>query len=504
MGSDPLRLGLGPDNRDHYLGNTLQDTEALDLVLAAAGAAPFVDDSQASDARKMDLHLPETLGNADLALIPEDPARAHRRYLHYVSEMRRLNPDTLHPAPDVADPSTYFRIIDNLFSNLIYIEKLPDTPKLDWNADRYTADYHPNPHEVKLVINLDSDALTAYDNNEDLRYSRNWCRNGVWYLILTGMVVGLSLQIIGLAFTFYLTTMGASASETTNMTTFFNLTQLFFSPLWLWLSEIIGRKPIYIMMAAGYSFINLLFSLTEYIFTDPAKKISYVLGIRAINGIFAIAVPMGFLIASDIASPRSRPIVLMCINIATQAGTAIASIITVTVFTTGRYDTVTNPNAAQDSYTHAGFTSFALSLISVVMTCFMKESAAGVIARKTAKKLGTDVKNIGIKRDPFFKTLREMLGNKQLVLLWFAYVLALICCMLSQQSAGYILTKFYGFPDGQVAKKWNAYQTLSSVLVSCFFVIFLTRKLTQWMGEVRFIVVCSLFSFVPSMMKQVY
>ena len=63
---------------------------------------------------------------------------------------------------------------------------------------------------------------------------------------------------------FYAQFIGATASETTNMTTYFNLVQLFFSVFWLWLSDIIGRKLVFLCILTIYGIsAGLLLIVTE-------------------------------------------------------------------------------------------------------------------------------------------------------------------------------------------------------------------------------------------------
>ncbi|ESU35503.1 Transporter, MFS superfamily [Giardia duodenalis] len=500
--------GLGDSNRDRYLGDCIQRTDILELVVCAAGCAAAGPSSAPLDADspKMDLHLPEAMGASEAVLPAADPAEAHRRYQNCCTEMNRVHPDPLHPAPELATTETYFKLVDHLFSSLVYVEKLMGTPKIDWNADHFTLDYKPCPDEVKLVINLDAEAISAMDNNKDLQSKPNWCANRVWYVMILSFILGFSLSLVALTIPFYLTYLGANASQTANLQSFFNLTQLFFCPLWLWLSEIIGRKPVYIVLFAGYAVTTGLTGLAPIIFqardnskTHSQDQINYILGMRFATGIFAYAIPIGFVTVADLASPRARPMALIAINVMTLIGTAIASIIIAFIFTIGTY---TGDNVK--SFLHTFYLAIALLVAGLVFSCFFKESSAGVIARKAAKKMGkTDSQayKANVRRDSFCVTFKDILKNKELILLWFAYVFQIFCTQLPVATRGFLVAKFYGFTSAQEAKQLNALSDIVAIAITVCFILGLTRIIANKIGELRIIVISIYFAMFPSLLR---
>ncbi len=461
-GHAPDAYGLGETNRDRYLGDCIQRTDILEHIIRAAGCAAAGPSSTPPDpdSPRMDLHLPEAMGNAETALPATDPAEAHRRYRSYCAAMDRVHPDPLHPAPELATTETYFRLVDHLFSSLVYVEKLMDTPKIDWNADRFTLDYRPCPDEVKLVINLDAEAISAVDNNKDLKNKRTWCSCPVIHLLVINIMAGLGFQCVGLTLPFYLTDLSATPSQTINNTAFFNLTQLICCPLFLWASEFIGRRIVMSISFAGYTVMMFVYSLTLLIgeagtSAGNQSKINFILGMRAINGIFAITIPISFLIASDIANPRIRPMVLIGTNVCNQMGSAIASLLVSFVFSSGRYDTTTNPSAVAVSFQHTCYVASATFAVCLILAICMKESSAGVLARKAAKKMGktsTNAYKQNLKRDSFCTAFKVLVKSKELVILWFAYLFQIFSSQLPFSSSTYIVSKFYGFSDSQLAK----------------------------------------------------
>ncbi|ESU45112.1 Transporter, MFS superfamily [Giardia duodenalis] len=507
-GYAPDAYGLGETNRDRYLGDCIQRTDILEHVIRAAGCTAAGPSSMPPDpdSPRMDLHLPEAVGNAETALPATDPAEAHRRYRSYCAEVDRVHPDPLHPAPELATTETYFRHVDHLFSSLVYVEKLMDTPKIDWNADRFTLDYSPCPDEVKLVINLDAEAISAADNNKDLKDRANWCGNGVWYVMILNFFIGLSLSLPILTIPFYLTNLGANASQTANIQTFFNLAQLFFCPMWLWLSEIIGRRPVYIILFAGYIVASALTVIAPFIFqshdnttTNSQSQISYILGMRFITGIFAYAIPIAFVTVTDLASPRSRPLALIAVNLVTQFGTGIASIVVAFIFAIGTY-----ANDSVKSFLHSFYLSIALLMVGLILSCFLRESSAGVVARRAAKKMGrtnSEAYRTSVKRDSLWVTLKDILKNKELILLWFAYVFQLLCSQLPVATKGYLVAKFYGFTNAQKAKQLNALSDIASILVTVCFALGPTRVMARKIGKLRVIVIAIYFAMTSSLLR---
>ncbi|ESU35531.1 Transporter, MFS superfamily [Giardia duodenalis] len=500
--------GLGDSNRDRYLGDCIQCTDILELVVCAAGCAAAGPPSAPLDADspKMNLHLPEAMGASEAVLPAADPAEAHCRYQNYCAEMNRVHPDPLHPAPELATTETYFKLVDHLFSSLVYVEKLMGTPKIDWNADHFTLDYKPCPDEVKLVINLDAEAISAMDNNKDLQSKPNWCANRVWYVMILSFFLGTSLSLLSLTVPFYLTNLGANASQTANAQAFFNLGQLFFCPLWLWLSEIIGRKPVYIVLFAGYiltfgltTLTPIIFKATTNISINSQEQINYILGIRFATGIFAYAVPISFVTVADLASPRARPMALIAVNIVTQIGTGIASVVVAFAFTTGTY-----ANDTVKSFLHTFYLAIALLVAGLVFSCFFKESSVGVIARKAAKKMGkTDSQayKANVRRDSFCVTFKDILKNKELILLWFAYVFQIFCTQLPVTTQSFLIAKFYGFTNAQQSKQLNALSNIVVVIIAVCFTFGLTRLIANKIGELRVIVISIYFAMLPSLLR---
>ena len=120
-------------------------------------------------------------------------------------------------------------------------------PVFDFNSDAIIYDYVPSEAEVKLMINMYGvDCIDVYDNNADLDKEPSVFANNLWALYTMQICCVCALQLIALNIPFYSTFIGATSFQVTMMQMYFNLTQLVFCPLWHWLSDYVGRKPIMI------------------------------------------------------------------------------------------------------------------------------------------------------------------------------------------------------------------------------------------------------------------
>ena len=160
----------------------------------------------------------------------------------------KINSDIGQPTFD--DYSNYIRWLAHTLET---VQQLENITTLDFNSDFYTVEYVPSEAEMKLAINiLGADIIQIYDNNKQFQTEPSIFGNRLWALYLVGVFAGCGLQIITVNMNYFAQYIGATSLQTTNMTTYFNLSQLFFSILWLWLSDIIGRKPIYILILSIY------------------------------------------------------------------------------------------------------------------------------------------------------------------------------------------------------------------------------------------------------------
>lgn len=78
----------------------------------------------------------------------KDASLAFSRFKLFMTEMTRLNPTLLK-----VEDFKYKSVVDALMQALKTYEAIDGTPKMDFNDPKFTEDYEPNEHEIKLVIN---------------------------------------------------------------------------------------------------------------------------------------------------------------------------------------------------------------------------------------------------------------------------------------------------------------------------------------------------------------
>jgi len=539
---DPTAYRLTDDNRDRYLGDVIERTDILLLVLQAAGEDIPDPLPERSDGESFSLTFPEALGSSSdgseaLAPLPtRTPAEAYSRYQFYMERMSAIAPDPLHPPPRSPGVETYFQIIECIFQHLINLESLDSTPSLDWNDDRFMASYQPGKEEVKLVISLDPELMQVYNINAELTKEPTPFSNGLWFIHVLNFLANISFQMITLTFPYYVTALGGSASDTTNLTTFFNLLQLVCSPLWLWLSEKIGRKPIFIGIMAWNMVFLLIAAFVPYYFVSsdatPAqiaasapRQISLLLGIRAIMGVAALINPLCFTICADLATPKTRPQAMYYVNIFNQVGSVVAALIVSFAMTVGSRYGCADYSCTRLSYRDTCLIGVGVYALATVMTCFFKESCPGYLARRElarlrkaadkagkcesandsaggpAKQSGRPTRPDGTRMDSWWNVFCSLSRNKDIVILFFSYILQLSQSCLLLSSNSYVISKFYGMTGAQEARQWAALATLICILVSLVIIIPAGKYLNRWIGEVRTISVSLYVAMIPAILR---
>lgn len=534
---DPAAYRLSEENRDHYLGDVIERTDVLLLVLQAAGEeVPNVIPPRAGGG-ELCLTLPEELGSPAEALEPLPactPGEAYARYQFYMERMSSRAPDPLHPPPRSPGLDSYFQIVDCIFQHLLFIEGLESTPSLDWNEDRFMTSYTPSREEVKLVINMDPSLLQVYDINTELKKEPTPFSNGLWFIHLLNFLANISFQMIALTFPFYVTALGGSASDSTNLTTYYNLLQLVFSPIWLWLSERIGRRPIFIGIMAWntiflfvsafvpYYFLPSVFTPAQLAASAP-KQISLLLGIRALMGIAAMINPLCFTICADLAAPKARPQAMYYVNIFNQIGSVVAAIIVSFGLTVGPRYGCAEYSCVRISYRDTCLIGGAIYAVATVICCFLKESCAGYLARRELARMHRGQKKgqgahaeadgkaahssalsapaAGARMESWWSVFCKLIKNKNIVLLFFSYILQLSQSCLLLSSNSYVISKFYGMTGAQEARQWGALATLICILVSMIIIIPAGKYLNRWIGEVRTISVAIYVAMAPAILR---
>ena len=132
----------------------------------------------------------------------------------------------------------------------------------------------------------------------------------VLYLIVFVGLTGVGIVIP--LFPFFGEQVGATPAEITLLMALFALGQIAASPVWGWLSDRIGRKPIFIITLFGSAVSYLLLGLAE---TVPELFLA-----RVIGGLMAGNVPVAFAAAADMTAGQDRSKVMGRIGAAFSLG----------------------------------------------------------------------------------------------------------------------------------------------------------------------------------------
>ena len=181
-------------------------------------------------------------------------------------------------------------------------------------------------------------------------------------------------------------------------------------------------------------------------------------------GAGAVVVPLGFVIATDLAPPKNRGVATVLINVASQLGSFFASAISI-YFGTGKpFDTRSFPNGSEEynkrstaSYNAAMYCSLGTFLASVVICLLiMKESHPRINAMRKLKSMGISAtKSEETKNEPILRVLVQMCRNRDILLLFFAYWINMIGSTNTRTGATVLISKVYGFTDSNYAKAYS-------------------------------------------------
>lgn len=140
-------------------------------------------------------------------------------------------------------------------------------------------------------------------------------RGGPVSLALVCLVVFVSMMGAGIVvplFPFFGARVGATPAEITHMVAAFSLGQLISTPVWGWLSDRIGRKPVFLLSLAGAAVAYVVMGLADSI---GMLQFSRLLGGLA-SGIGAVA----FAAAADLSGPADRARAIGRVGAATSFG----------------------------------------------------------------------------------------------------------------------------------------------------------------------------------------
>jgi DHA1 family tetracycline resistance protein-like MFS transporter len=170
------------------------------------------------------------------------------------------------------------------------------------------------------------------------------------------LVVFIGLTGVGIViplFPFFAEKVGASPIEVTMLMAVFAAGQFVMAPFWGWLSDRVGRKPIFIVTLAG--------SALSYLFLGLADNLSELLWSRVFGGVMAGNIPVAFAAASDMSDSGSRAKVMGKIGASFSLGFIFGPAIS---------GIVAGPDPDSANFLLVALVAGSMSVIALVVTIF--------------------------------------------------------------------------------------------------------------------------------------
>eukprot|EP00768_Dysnectes_brevis_P008920 gnl/Dysnectes_brevis/846_a934_2902.p1 GENE.gnl/Dysnectes_brevis/846_a934_2902~~gnl/Dysnectes_brevis/846_a934_2902.p1 ORF type:complete len:661 (+),score=272.56 gnl/Dysnectes_brevis/846_a934_2902:57-2039(+) len=379
------------------------------------------------------------------------------------------------PAPALS-PAEYGQLVTWLFKACTTIEARSDTPDFDWNDQQFLA--APSKHEVKVAITyLGDSCISLPEINDALDKRPTVFSHGLWAVYLASFIACVAYNVYLFTLTFYIQVISSDAKDVTNLTTYFNLVQLFFSVIWHKLSERIGRKWV-------YSFIMLDYAFCAYMSGKQSTVAGYTIW-RAIMGTAAIITPMAYTVATDLAPPTVRGAAMGLANASAVAGAAGAAILI--------YMVLGADSREFESWATLSTLGFLISFLIVLF--FVPESAPLKLGSKQHAAIKHDVQHDESSEvsdasvasvfieDSFLGTLLKMVTDKNMVIFFMAYITCLGSSVVTTSTTTVYVFKYYGM-NMTDALQYYCLITIVSISVVMLFVVFVLPRINRKMGEV--------------------
>ncbi|MBP01678.1 MAG: hypothetical protein CMM25_02550 [Rhodospirillaceae bacterium] len=170
------------------------------------------------------------------------------------------------------------------------------------------------------------------------------------------LIVFIGLTGVGIViplFPFFAEKVGASPVEVTMLMAVFAAGQFVMAPFWGWLSDRVGRKPIFIITLAG--------SALSYLFLGLADNLSELLLSRVFGGLMAGNIPVAFAAASDMSDSGSRAKVMGKIGAAFSLGFIFGPAIS---------GIVAGPDPDAANFLLVALVAGSMSVIALIVTIF--------------------------------------------------------------------------------------------------------------------------------------
>lgn len=138
--------------------------------------------------------------------------------------------------------------------------------------------------------------------------------------------------------------------------------------------------------------------------------------------------------------------------------------------------------------------AIALFAFSFLLSLFcLKETNPKIVGRNYLKKVGIvykQTKQEKKQQDSMAVTLKKFVLNKDLVILFFAYIFSLCCTASYRNAAAIHLSKTYGFTNVNEAKAFSSIAQIVGLGIGSVVWGLTSPILVRFLGEIRCIIIC--------------
>lgn len=264
------------------------------------------------------------------------------------------------------------------------------------------------------------------------------------------------------------------------------------SPILLYLSEFVGRKPVYVL--------SHLILVGTCLGMAQAKSVHAIFIIRGVQGFFGITQTMGSVIISEVTGPHQRVHNMIRVNSYYSAG-MLGTIIINTVI----LPYIPASFSKDDNYIlfrssqYTGAVCYAIATISALI---FRESNPATRLRKASAEQWAQYQQdpVESKRESLFTVLKQ---HKEQIPLLVTYLLCWGNNYLNSNAQPFIMAKYMGIRSTDESRDLTLYFSLIGVGIMLVFRVWIYRPLVHCVGHTRVHVAFIIFPLITSAIRSI-
>jgi len=273
---------------------------------------------------------------------------------------------------------------------------------------------------------------------------------------------------------------------------------MFGSPILHALSQKIGRKPIYLIAFIVYIVTDFGLAMASVDrFGDFTLGWIYIM--RAIQGFFAIAQPMGFTIISDVVPPENRAFAVAFNNLVFMFATLVVTVLNAFVLPhiPGAYPQDDNYIIHRSSQLSAAV-FFAIGTIFIF---FFKESCPNVLLRREYARCGkkyVEPKNAQIS---WGNAIKMLFGHGRMICLFISYVFGFGTAVSNQNVVSFIIANFMDMRNALDSYVMVSIMSLIGIGLMLLFTVTCYKPLLRKFGDTRVLMCVLVLSMITAILR---